>query len=67
MVVVRGRGVVAAPLLFVFDSTHISQYISTTCRTPPARKCLTINDLYIEKKLKKNLTRKSKRCILVLL
>ena len=36
-------------------------------RAPPARKALIANNLRGEKKLKKNLTRQSKRCILVLL
>jgi hypothetical protein len=67
MVVVGGaRSGCRAPS-FCF-ATSLCKYINTNgLRAPPARKSLAISNLRIEKKLKKNLTHQSKRCILVLL
>jgi hypothetical protein len=52
---------------FCFSPSSCKYINANGLRAPPARKSLTPNDLCIEKKLKKNLTRQSKRCILVLL
>ena len=62
-----GRGVVAAPLLFAFRPAHVS--ISTPTGYGPLRPASPwLPTTYVLKKnLKKNLTRQSKRCILVLL